>query len=359
MDKEIICDFDNLYKAYKKAKAGKGFNGSAARFQMMTLEGVQILKEQLENQTYQMSPYNEFRICEPKERVIKSCSFKDKVVQHCFCDNVLLPRLSEVFITDNYAGQIGKGTLFGMERLKSHMLDFYEVHGLDGWILKCDIKKYFYSIDHEILKEIVDRYFPDPYSIWLNHLFIDSTDSPGLPLGNQVAQVYALLMLHGMDKMITEACGIKHYGRYMDDFFLIHQENGYLKQSLASIQTMLESIGLSLNGKTQIAPFKCGIGFLGFHHYVTSDGKYIRKLSGKNKRRMKKKLRHLVRAVKSGKMTEKKFNERYGAWKNHALHGNCIKLCHSMDLFVKELMEDKSEPHTETDKKGQESRPYA
>ncbi|MBQ4560246.1 MAG: group II intron reverse transcriptase domain-containing protein [Tyzzerella sp.] len=338
MDKDIITDFSNLYRAYRKAKSGKKFNSSTAKFSTMALEGVITLKEQLENQTYQMSPYNEFKIYEPKERVIKSCSFKDKVVQHCFCDNVLLPRLEKIFMKDNYAGQIGKGTLYGMDRLKTHMLKHYEKHGASGWILKCDITKFFYSIDHEILKDIVDCYFTDEYSIWLNHLFIDSTESPGAPLGNQVAQVHALLMLHGMDKFITGELGINHYGRYMDDFFLIHPDKEYLKECLRNIEEFLKTLNLTLNAKTQIVPFRKGIKFLGFHHYVTPEGKYIRKLSGENKRRIKKKLRSWSRAVKEGKMTDKKFYEKYNAWKNHASHGNCIKLCHSMDLYVKELI---------------------
>ena len=80
MDKDIICDFGNLYKAYNKAKRGKRHNGSCAKFQTMNLEGLHLLKEQLENQTYRMNPYNEFKVYEPKERVIKSCYFKDKVV---------------------------------------------------------------------------------------------------------------------------------------------------------------------------------------------------------------------------------------------------------------------------------------
>ena len=124
MDKDVICDFGNLYRAYKKAKAGKGFNGSSAKFQIMNLEGLHILKEQLENQTYRMNPYNEFKVYEPKERVIKSCSFKDKVVQHCLCDNLLQPRLENEFIRTNYAGQTGKGTHFGMDCLKEQMFDF-------------------------------------------------------------------------------------------------------------------------------------------------------------------------------------------------------------------------------------------
>lgn len=342
MDKDIITDYGNLYRAYRKAKSGKKFNSSTAKFSTMALEGVALLKEQLENQTYTMAPYNEFKIHEPKERIIKSCSFKDKVVQHCFCDNVLLPRLEKVFVKDNYAGQIGKGTLYGMERLKMHMLEHYQKHGIGGWILKCDITKFFYNIDHEILKDVVDYYFPDKYSIWLNHLFIDSTESPGAPLGNQVAQVHALLMLHGMDCMITGECGIEHYGRYMDDFFLIHSDKECLLESLKSIQEFLDTLGLTLNSKTQIVPFRKGIKFLGFHHYVTEDGKYIRKLSGENKRKIKRKLKRWSRAVKQGKMTEKKFYEKYNAWKNHALHGNCIKLCRSMDLYVEELLKEKT-----------------
>lgn len=339
MEKDIICSFENLYRAYRKAKAGKGFNGSCAKFQVMSLEGLHLLKEQLWKQTYRMNPYNEFKIYEPKERVIKSCSFKDKVVQHCLCDNILHPRLEKEFIRTNYAGQVGKGTLFGMDYLKKQMLEFYQMHGLNGWILKCDVTKFFYQIDHEVLKDIVDYHFTDSYITWLNHMFIDSSEGLGLPLGNQVAQVYALLMLNGMDHMITGELGIELYGRYMDDFYLIHHDKEYLKMCLDTIKEMVRSLGLSLNGKTQIVPFKCGIGFLGFHHYVTADGKYIRKLKGENKRRIKKKIRTWLKLVHSGRMTEKKFNEKYNAWKNHALHGNCIKLCHSMDMFVKEEME--------------------
>lgn len=338
-DKSIICSFENLYKAYRKAKFGKRSNGSCAKFQTMNLEGLHFLKEQLESQTYRMGPYNEFKIYEPKERVIKSCSFKDKVVQHCLCDEILHPRLADIFIRTNYAGQIGKGTHFGMDCLKEQMLEFYENHGLDGWILKCDIKKFFYQINHEVLKNIVDRHFPDEYTKWLNHLFIDSTDGIGLPLGNQVAQVYALLMLNEMDHMITEQLGIRLYGRYMDDFYLIFHDKDYLKGCLKEIEKSLSGLRLELNGKTQIVPFKNGIRFLGFHHYVTRDGKYIRKLAGENKRRTRKKIRRWAKAVKTGKMQKQKFYEKYNAWKNHALHGNCIKLCHSMDLLVEELLE--------------------
>lgn len=224
MDKEIVTDYGDLYRAYKKAKSGKKFNSSTARFSNVALDGINILKEQLENQTYTVAPYNRFEIYEPKQRVIESCSFKDKVVQHVLCDNILHPKLKNVFIKYNSAGQIGKGTLYALDGLRDHMESFYQRHGVDGWVLKCDIRHFFYEIDHEILKDIVDYFFPDPYTTWLNHTLIDNSENPGLPLGNQAGQVYALLMVHAVDCMVTGELGITEYGRYMDDFYLIHQD---------------------------------------------------------------------------------------------------------------------------------------
>ena len=340
MDRDIVTDYDNLYRAYRKAKSGKKFNSSTAKFSSMALDGINILKEQLENQTYTVAPYNRFEIFEPKQRVIESCSFKDKVVQHVLCDNILHPKLKNVFVEYNSAGQVGKGTLYALDGLKDHMESFYEKHGLDGWILKCDIRHFFYEIDHWILKDIVDYFFQDPYAVWLNHVLIDSSENPGLPLGNQAGQVYALLMVHPVDCMITGELGIAEYGRYMDDFYLFHQNKEYLKWCLDCIQELLESLGLELNGKTQIIPFRKGIRFLGFHHYMTADGKYIRKITGENKRKIKKRLNKWVKEVKNGKMEKSKMEEKFSSWKNHALHGNCIKLVHSMDLYVEKLFKE-------------------
>lgn len=130
MDKEIVTDYGNLYYAYRKAKSGKKFNSSTARFSNVALDGINILKEQLENQTYTVTPYNRFEIYEPKQRVIESCSFKDKVVQHILCDNILHPKLKNVFIKYNSAGQIGKGTLYALDGLRNHMESFYQRHAV-------------------------------------------------------------------------------------------------------------------------------------------------------------------------------------------------------------------------------------
>ena len=338
MDKEIVANFENLYLSYKRVKADKKFNSGTARFSNMALEGIQLLKEKLENQTYSINPYNKFQIYEPKERTIESCAFKDKVVQRCFSDYILTPKLNNIFIKWNTAGQIGKGQHMAMDGLQDHMLDFYKKNGLNGYIVKCDIHKYFYSIDHEIMKDVLDYYFDDEFTIWLNHLFIDSTENPGLPLGNQVNQKYALLLLHSLDQMITIEYGIPYYGRYNDDFYAICKTKENAREIIGAIRMMVKSLKLELNTKSQIVPFRMGICYLGFHHYVTADGKYIRKIRGDKKRKTQRKIRNWVRAANNGEMTEEKFQEKYNACKNHMLHGNCIKLCHSMDLDVERRM---------------------
>ena len=298
-----------------------------------------MLRESLINKTYTVSSYGEFIIYEPKKRIVKSGSFKDKIVQHSLCDNVLLPEVGKHFIENNFAGQIGKGTLFGLDHLRDDMLQFYTEHGIKGYVLKCDITKFFYTIDHKILKDIIQKYFSDEDILWLCDLFIDSTkENIGIPLGNQISQVFALMYLDGLDHLITEKLQIKYYGRYMDDFYLIHEDKKYLEYCLAVIQNYIHSLKLTLNGKTQIIPFKNGINFLGFHTYVTRDGKAIRKLKGENKRKIKKRLLKNSELVKSGRMTKEKFYESYNSWRNHASHGNCVKLIHQMDNYVAKLV---------------------
>lgn len=339
-DFEKVIDFDNMYQAYRISKRGKGYQKSSAKFNIMAMEGIHVLIDQMKHKTYRLAPYHEFKVYEPKERVIQTTSFKDKVVQHSLCDNVILPRLSKVFIHDNCAGQKGKGTLFGLDRLKDHMQSFYRRYKTDGYILKCDISKFFYNISHEQMKDIVEYYFSyDPDICWLCYLFIDSTEGKGLPLGNQINQSFALLYLDGMDKLITGELGIEYYGRYMDDFYLIHPNKQYLQYCLEVITEYLQTLDLELNGKTQIFPLKNGVNYLGFHTYVTENGKVIRKLKNQNKRNAQKKFRRLAKRVVEGKLSIEKFQASYGAWRNHASHGNCYKVIKSMDDMVKEILE--------------------
>ena len=241
------------------------------------------------------------------------------------------PRVASTALTASVATVFAQFVSFLLQSLNQRMIN-------DGWIVKCDIHKYFYIIDHEIMKDVLDYYFDDDFTVWLNHLFIDSTGNPGLPLGNQVNQKYALLLLHSLDQMITIEFGNPYYGRYNDDFYVICKTKEDAREILEAIRKMVESLRLELNPKSQIVPFRMGLCYLGFHHYVTDKGKYIRKLRGDKKRKTQRKIRRWVRAVNDGKMSIEKFHEKYGSCKNHMLHGNCIKLCHSMDLDIERRM---------------------
>ena len=341
-DFEKVTDFGNMYAAFRKAKCGKGYKKSSARFNLAALDGINAIITQLRERTYRISDYTEFKVYEPKERVIQTTSFKDKVVQHCLCDNVIMPRLSKVFIYDNCAGQKGKGTLFGLDRLSAQMQQFYWKYGMHGYILKCDIAKFFYNISHEQMKDIVRYHFGyDDGICWLCELFIDSTAGKGLPLGNQINQGFALLYLDGMDKLIKYELGIEYYGRYMDDFYLIHPSKEYLKYCLEVITAYLETLELELNGKTQIFPFKNGVSYLGFHTYITASGAVVRKLKNQNKRNAQRKYLRMAKQVAAGKVHMEKFQSSYGAWKNHISHGNCYRLGKSMDERIQRILRKK------------------
>jgi hypothetical protein len=219
------------------------------------------------------------------------------------------------------------------------MKEFWLRYREKGYILKCDISKFFYNICHEQLKDIVEYYFScDADICWICDLFIDSTEGKGLPLGNQINQGLALLYLDGMDKLIKRELGIEFYGRYMDDFYLIHPSKEYLKYCLEVITALLGTLDLKLNGKTQIFPLKNGVNYLGFHTYLTDDGRVIRKLKNQNKRNAQRKFLKMAKMVADGRLSRDKFDASYGAWKNHISHGNCRGLARAMDEKINSIL---------------------
>lgn len=341
-DFEKIHSFESLYNAYRKARQGKRWKGAAAKFEVNLLEALNLLSAQIRTKRYTMSPYNTFEVYEPKRRVVMSNSYKDKVVQHSLCDNVLEPILTRSFIRDNYASQVGKGTHYGLDRLQEFMRRFYRKNGIDGWILKGDISKYFYSIRHDVLKTLIREKITDPDVLWLVDLIIDSTEgNVGIPIGNQTSQLFALLYLDGLDHFVKEKLGIKYYGRYMDDFFLIHHDKAYLQECRKQIEAFVQARGLSLNAKTNIFPLKHGVDFLGFHTYLTESGAVIRKVRRRSKNNMKWKLKKLAALHAAGRIDAKTVEQSYQSWRGHAEKGNSYHLIRRTDHYYNSLMKSK------------------
>ncbi len=217
------------------------------------------------------------------------------------------------------------------------MRSYYRKSGLNGWILKCDITKYFYNIRHDILKKQVRKSIDDEKCLWLIDMIIDSTEGVGIPIGNQSSQLFALLYLSDLDHYIKEKLKIKYYGRYMDDFYLLHPDKEYLKYCLSEIKKIVESLGLKLNPKTQIMPISQGLDFLGFHTYLTSTGKVIKKIRRRSKSNVRRKLKKMKGLVEDGKITIETPEQSYQSWRGHASHGNSYHLIRDMDRYYQKL----------------------
>lgn len=215
--------------------------------------------------------------------------------------------------------------------------------------MKCDISKYFYRINHDVLKSQLRRVIHDPDVLWLLDLIIDSTDGPGIPIGNHTSQWFAILYLSGMDHMIKERLGIKFYGRYMDDFYLIHPDKEYLLYCLEEIRKFLAPLGLELNHKTAVFPLSQGIDFLGFRTYMTDSGKVVRKLRRESKNRIRRKLKKFRHLLDEGRITFETVVQSYSSWVGHAAHGNSYHLIRNTDeLFYDLFRKEMGEYHVKT-----------
>lgn len=287
MTYEEVFTFKNLYLTHKKSRKSKRHKKDVILFEIDLSNNLYELYKQLNGYTYQISRYHKFLIFEPKEREIQALEYKDRVVQHCLCDNYLTPYLERRLIYDNGACGKGKGTDFSRNRIKLFLRDYYKHHECSGYYLKCDIKKYFNSISHVYLKNILDKEISDRKIKNLLFCIIDSyeyTPGHGIPMVNQTSQCFALLYLDRIDRIIKEKFRIKYYSRYMDDLILIYPSKDYLIEVLKYLDDNLrESFELEFNNKTKIGRIENGITYLGARFYLTSTKKVIMKIDN-NKR---------------------------------------------------------------------------
>ena len=215
---ENMYSFQNLYKAHKAARRGKRDKTEVIRFEMNLAENLCKLQQELEQKTYCPHGYKHFMVYEPKARSIFAPDYADRVVQHCLCDNIVMPKLDPKLIYDNAACRVGKGTHFSINRLSGFMREFCRHYGTKGYFLKCDIRKYFDNINHDVLKQKLQKVFePDVFDLLC--LIIDSYEvavGSGVPLGNQTSQWFALYYLDTVDRLIKEKLRIKYYVRYIN-----------------------------------------------------------------------------------------------------------------------------------------------
>jgi RNA-directed DNA polymerase len=334
---EAIISLENLLQAWNEFRRGKRKKLDVQKFERELADNILTLHEDLKNQTYRHGGYHHFKISDPKPRDIHKASVRDRLVHHAIY-RILYPFFDRTFIYDSYSCRSGKGTHKAINRFRSFGYQVSQNHTRTAWVLKCDIKKFFASIDHQTLLQLVcghiarqhvilnvidrEQITPLCYSIadsrntWLLGKVISSFSTPGkagvgLPLGNLTSQLFVNIYMNEFDQFVEHRLKVRHYIRYADDFVILSRNREWLYNLVSQIQDFLRNhLCLELHpNKVFMKTIASGVDFLGWVHFP--DHRVLRTTT---KRRM---IRRIQEAKKSATI-----QSYFGLLK----HGNTRKL---------------------------------
>lgn len=342
-------NFDNvaclpsLYKAAWNSAKGVIWKQSTQRYLLNIYFQICKASKSLYKGKDVRKGFNKFFINERgKEREINSVKFFERVVQKSLCTNILIPILTHNLIADNGASQKGKGSDYTRNRLVKHLCRYYREHGKDGYVLTIDFKSYFANINHDTLKSLFRKYFTDEKVIKLADSFVDAFGDIGLGLGSETSQTFAISYVNEIDHFIKDHLGIKAYGRYMDDSYIIHHDKNTLKEILNSLNYYFEKYGIKINkNKTCIRKLSQGFTFLKTRFYLTETGKVIKKPCRESitreRRRLKRQAKLYEQDILPFETIEQSFQSWLGSMKRRDARRTVynMKMLYSM-LFTKE-----------------------
>jgi retron-type reverse transcriptase len=270
---EKIISIENLLLAWKEFIREKTKKKDVQEFQLRLMDNVLSLHQDLKNRVYVHGGYYAFNISDPKPRNIHKASVRDRLLHHAIY-RILYPSFDKKFINDSYSCRIDKGTHKAINRFHDFSLKVSKNNTKTCYVLKCDIRKFFANIDHQILKEILAKNIKDKDIIWLLSQVIDSFNSiyamadmeKGLPLGNLTSQLLVNIYMNEFDQFVKRELKIKHYIRYADDFVVLSQDKEYLQNVLEQMNEFLGN-KLKLNmhpDKVYIKTIASGVDFLGW-----------------------------------------------------------------------------------------------
>jgi len=329
-----IIAFENLLNAARQAQRGKRFRHNVLTFNYNLETELFQLKTELEQKTYQPGTYKTFEIVEPKRRLISAAPYRDRVVHHALC-NIIVPIFERTFIADSYANRVG----FGTHRALRRFTQFARSH---RYVLQCDIRQYFPSIDHAILKTQLRRKLKCKDTLWLIDTIIDNSNEQdpvvdhfpgdqlltplerrrGLPIGNLTSQFFANVYLNGLDHFIKEQLKIKNYVRYVDDFALFSDDHECLAIARSAIEDYLAGVRLTIHPiKSQLFETKQGANFLGFR--ILPDRIRVRT---ENLRRARRRIRRLQTDYNQGKISGQEIYQSLQSWVAHLEQGDTWRL---------------------------------
>jgi retron-type reverse transcriptase len=330
-----LTSWDNLLLAYHKASRGKRGQPGVAAFEYRLEEELFALQDELRSFSYHPGRYLSFYIHEPKQRLISAAPFRDRVAHHALC-NLIEPLFEQGFIFDSYANRIGKGTHRALDRCQQFARRY-------PYVLQCDIRQFFPSIDHAILLDILKRKIADPDVLWLCEQILasgagvlseeyDMVYFPGddlfaalrprgLPIGNLTSQFWANVYLNGFDHFVKRELRCTAYLRYVDDFLLFTDDKATLWRWKEAIVQRLAALRLTLHPRAGPAPVGEGIPFLGF--VVFPQRRRLKRRKGIYFRR---RFIALLRAWARGEIPAWQVSASVQGWVNHVRYGNTIGL---------------------------------
>ena len=326
------ASFQNLSRAYRKARRGKRDKPEVIAFDLRQEEEIIALEGELRDGTYRPGGYRSFYIYEPKKRLISAAPFRDRVVHHAIC-NVVEPLFEKRFIFDSYSCRLGKGTHKALDRFTYYARRY-------PFVLKADIVQYFPSIDHEVLLHMLGRTLADKRLMKLVRLIVDSGKDVlrdeyemkyfpgddlfaklrprGLPIGNLTSQFLANVYLDRLDHFVKEDLCVRGYLRYCDDFVIFGDSREELVETRATIVGYLRSLRLRLHErKSVVYRTRAGVPFLGFLVYPDH-----RRLLRRSVTRARRRFRCLTDAYTAGEASVEDVRTRVMAWLGHVKHGD-------------------------------------
>lgn len=330
-----LASWNNLLLAYRRASQGKRGKPNAAAFEHRLEENLLQLQAELQTMVYRPGPYHSFTIHEPKRRLISAAPFRDRVVHHALC-NLVEPIFERTFIADSYANRVGKGTHRALDRCQQFARRY-------PYALQCDVRQFFPSVDHAILRSLLARKIPNSGVMWLIDRILESgqgvlseaydmvyfpgddlfaANRPrGLPIGNLTSQFWANVYLNPFDHFVKRQLRCRAYLRFVDDLLLFADDKGVLWHCRKAISERLARFRLTIHPGAHPRPVSEGIPFLGF--VVYPQRRRLRRRKGIHYRR---RFMRLVAAYESGHLSLEQLTASVRGWTNHARYGNTVGL---------------------------------
>ncbi len=310
-------------EAWKEFEKGKKNKKDVQIFSLHLMDNIFSLHSDLINHTYTHGSYQAFKINDPKPRDIHKATVRDRLLHHAIY-RILYHFFDKIFIVDSYSCRLEKGTHKAINKFRRYFYKASKNNTKTCWVLKCDIKKFFANIDHEILISLLREYIPDENIIALLKNVIDSFSSTkerkvGLPLGNLTSQLFVNVYMNKFDQFVKHRLKAKGYIRYSDDFVLLSENKKWLENQIMPIKQFL-SAGLKLElhpDKISVSTVPSGVDFLGMVNFAS-----YRILRTKTKKRMLKKVKKKFEGIRNETLTLESFNQMIQSYSGMLEHCN-------------------------------------